>query len=43
MLHYTLRLCGYIGEVVNGIGENSPNSNQGRIADFEAREINMGN
>ena len=41
-LHYTLRLCGYIGEVANGISENSPNSNQGRIADFKARVIHIG-
>lgn len=41
-LHYTLRLCGYIGEVANGIGCNSPNSNQGRIADFKARVIHIG-
>ena len=41
-LHYTLRLCGYIGEVANGIGSNSPNSNQGRIADFQARVIHIG-
>ena len=41
-LHYTLRICGYIGEVANGIGENSPNSNQGRIADFKARIIHIG-
>lgn len=40
-LHYTLRICGYIGEVANGIGENSPNSNQGRIADFKARIIHI--
>ena len=42
-LHYTLRLCGYIGEATNGIGENSPNSNQGRISDFKARVIHIGN
>ena len=41
-LHYTLRLCGYIGEVANGISKNSPNSNQGRIADFQARIIHIG-
>ena len=41
-LHYTLRICGYIGEVANGISENSPNSNQGRIADFKDRVINIG-
>lgn len=41
-LHYTLRLCGYIGEVANGISENSPNANQGRIADFKARIIHIG-
>lgn len=41
-LHYTLRLCGYIGEVANGISSNSPNSNQGRIADFKARIIHIG-
>lgn len=41
-LHYTLRLCGYIGEVANGIGENSPNSNQGRISDFKARYLHIG-
>ena len=41
-LHYTLRLCGYIGEVANGISSNSPNSNQGRIADFKARVIHIG-
>lgn len=41
-LHYTLRLCGYIGEVANGIGCNSPNSNQGRISDFKARVIHIG-
>lgn len=41
-LHYTLRLCGYIGEATNGISENSPNSNQGRIADFQARVIHIG-
>ena len=41
-LHYTLRLCGYIGEVANGISKNSPNSNQGRIADFKARVIHIG-
>lgn len=40
-LHYTLRICGYIGEVANGISENSPNSNQGRIADFKARIIHI--
>ena len=36
------RLCGYIGEVANGIGCNSLNSNQGRIADFKDRVINIG-
>ena len=41
-LHYTLRLCGYIGEVANGISSNSPNSNQGRVADFKARIIHIG-
>ena len=41
-LHYTLRLCGYIGEVANGISSDSPNANQGRIADFGARVINIG-
>lgn len=41
-LHYTLRICGYIGEVANGISSNSPNSNQGRIADFKARVIHIG-
>jgi len=41
-LHYTLRLCGYIGEVANGISENSPNANQGRIAEFKARIIHIG-
>ena len=41
-LHYILRLCGYIGEATNGISENSPNSNQGRIADFKARIIHIG-
>lgn len=41
-LHYILRLCGYIGEVADGISKNSPNSNQGRIADFQARVINIG-
>lgn len=41
-LHYTLRLCGYIGEVANGISSNSPNSNQGRLADFKARVIHIG-
>ena len=42
-LHYILRLCGYIGEATNGISENSPNSNQGRISDFQARIIHIGN
>ena len=42
-LHYTLRLCGYIGEVANGISSNSPNSNQGRLSDFKARIIHIGN
>ena len=41
-LHYTLRLCGYIGEVANGISSNSPNSNQGRLSDFKARIIHIG-
>lgn len=41
-LHYILRLCGYIGEATNGISENSPNSNQGRISDFQARIIHIG-
>lgn len=41
-LHYTLRICGYIGEVANGISENSPNSNQGRLSDFKDRVINIG-
>jgi anaerobic ribonucleoside-triphosphate reductase len=41
-LHYTLRLCGYIGEVANGISSNSPNSNQGRISEFQARVIHIG-
>ncbi len=41
-LHYTLRLCGYIGEATKGISENSPNTNQGRIADFKARVIHIG-
>lgn len=41
-LHYTLRLCGYIGEVANGISSNSPNSNQGRISDFQARVLHIG-
>ena len=41
-LHYTLRLCGYIGEVANGINNKSPNSNEGRIADFKARVIHIG-
>lgn len=41
-LHYTLRLCGYIGEVANGISCNSPNSNQGRIAEFKDRIIHIG-
>ena len=41
-LHYTLRICGYIGEVANGISSNSPNSNQGRLADFKARIIHIG-
>lgn len=41
-LHYTLRLCGYIGEATNGISSNSPNSNQGRISEFQARIIHIG-
>ena len=41
LLHYTLRMCGYIGEAANGIGSNSPNANQGRIADFKARQIHL--
>ena len=41
LLHYTLRICGYIGEVSNGISSNSPNTNQGRIGDFKARVIHI--
>lgn len=41
-LHYTLRMCGYIGEATNGISENSPNANQGRISEFKARVIHIG-
>jgi len=36
-LHATRRLCGYIGEVANGIGKDSPNANQGRLADIYSR------
>ena len=36
-LHATRRLCGYLGEVANGIGPDSPNSNQGRLADIYSR------
>ena len=36
-LHATRRLCGYLGEVANGIGPDSPNANQGRLADIFAR------
>jgi len=36
-LHARRRLCGYLGEVANGIGPDSPNANQGRLADIFAR------
>ena len=36
-LHATRRLCGYLGEVANGISSSSPNANQGRLADIFAR------
>lgn len=36
-LHAPRRLCGYLGEVANGIGPDSPNANQGRLADIFAR------
>lgn len=36
-LHATRRLCGYLGEVANGISADSPNSNQGRLADIYSR------
>ena len=36
-LHATRRLCGYLGEVANGISSSSPNANQGRLADIYAR------
>ncbi len=36
-LHATRRLCGYLGEVANGISPDSPNSNQGRLADIYSR------
>lgn len=35
------RLCGYIGEVAHGIGKNSPNANQGRLADIYARVVHI--
>ena len=31
------KLCGYLGEVANGISSSSPNANQGRLADIYAR------
>lgn len=36
-LHATRRLCGYLGEVANGIGKDSPNANQGRLEDIYSR------
>lgn len=35
------RLCGYIGEVAHGIGKNSPNANQGRLADIFSRVVHI--
>ena len=36
-LHAPRRLCGYLGEVANGIGPDSPNANQGRLEDIYSR------
>ena len=41
-LHWVVRLCGYIGEISNGISENSCNANQGRLSDVNARVIHIG-
>ena len=41
-LHWVVRLCGYIGEISNGISENSCNANQGRLSDVNARIIHIG-
>lgn len=41
-LHWTIRLCGYIGEISQGINENSMNANQGRLSDIKNRIIHIG-
>ena len=42
LLHWTIRLCGYIGEISQGINENSMNANQGRLSDIKNRVIHIG-
>lgn len=42
LLQWTIRLCGYIGEISQGINENSMNANQGRLSDIKNRVIHIG-
>ena len=42
IINYTKTSLEKIGEVANGISSNSPNSNQGRLSDFKARIIHIG-
>ena len=41
-LSYILRVCGYLGEFLNSIDENSCSACQGRISDVKARIIHLG-
>ena len=40
-LSYIIRLCGYIGQISNGINENSMNANQGRLSDIKNRVVHI--
>ena len=40
-LSYIIRLCGYIGQISNGINENSMNVNQGRLSDIKNRVVHI--
>lgn len=40
-LSYVIRLCGYIGQISNGINENSMNANQGRLSDIKNRVVHI--
>lgn len=41
-LSFFVRLCGYLGQISQGINENSMNANQGRLSDIKNRVIHIG-